>query len=66
MAEKHPRPPYEFEPSDRTDGKYRSATVLVAIFIVILLAVAIFVVATQPAAPDITVNDVPTQAPASD
>ena len=46
MAEKGPTPPYEFEPTDETERKYRVATFLVILFGVVLLTVAIVIIAT--------------------
>ncbi len=63
MTEKGPSPPYEFEPGDKTEGKYRVATILVAIFVVVLLAVAVFVVVTEPASPNLEVEETIEQAP---
>ena len=46
MTEHGPSPPFEIEPTSETEKKYRTGIILVAIFAVVLLAVAIIVIAS--------------------
>lgn len=64
MATRGPKPPFEYEPTDETEKKYGVGAILVAIFMVVVVTVAIIAIATQPGTPDVDLDDVPTGAPA--
>lgn len=62
MTEREPTPPYEWEPDEETGKKYRIGTVVVAIFVLVLLALGVAFIVMQPPAPEAIFED-PRQAP---
>ena len=64
MTEREPRPPFQFEPEEDTGRKYRIGTVLVAVFIVVLIAWAVVLIVMEPPFEPREYIDVPPQGPA--
>ena len=52
MSETQPTPPYELEPTEETTRKFRVGAIVVAIFLLVVIATGVALIVIDPVPPE--------------